>query len=345
MTTYYVDPAAAGSNNGSDWTNAWTSLQSAADAAAAGDIVYCRGTQTLSGAAIDFDTNAGTHAAGWIKFIGCNASGNVDGTRFIIDANGGSHHCTNFTNAADMIWIENIEVKNTGAGSYDGFQVSVTGANGCVFINCCANTCGRHGFTGRFDYSLFYRCVAYSNGTAGFYNLQYNCFFAFCVSRDNTTDGFFGCLDCVLYGCIAHGNRDDGVDFGTNGTIRLINCVIDGNTDDGIVNGGWTALSIPIILGCRITNHSGSGDIGLNANNEPHLVGHCYFENNDGANMQNAGVVGAIPLEGGATTSNIEDQSNTNQGYVDPTNHDFSTGYTDSGDPDLRRTAITIPWS
>ena len=44
MTTRYVDPTASGSNNGTSWTHAWTTMQSAYDTAVAGDQVYCRGT-------------------------------------------------------------------------------------------------------------------------------------------------------------------------------------------------------------------------------------------------------------------------------------------------------------
>lgn len=95
MTTYYVDPLAAGSNDGTSWTNAWTSIQSAFDTAVVGDIVYCRGTQTVA-ARIDVDTNSGTNAGGFIKFVGCNASGTVDGTRFTIQGDG--------ANACDLLY-------------------------------------------------------------------------------------------------------------------------------------------------------------------------------------------------------------------------------------------------
>lgn len=124
-----------------------------------------------------------------------------------------------------------------------------------------------------------------------------------------------------------------------------MNCVIDGNADDGIAITSRTDLQFALILACRITNHSGAGDIGLNANSEPCITGWCYFEDNDGDNVQNATLHQFIPAEGGSTTSNIEDQANTDAGYVDSANHDFSTRYVDAGDPDLRRTAITVPWS
>ena len=73
MATYYCDPDAGGANDGTLWTDAWTTVQSGFDTATAGDIVYCRGTETLA-AAIDVDTNAGT-ATSFIYFIGCNRTG------------------------------------------------------------------------------------------------------------------------------------------------------------------------------------------------------------------------------------------------------------------------------
>ena len=105
MATKYVDPAAGGSNNGSDWTNAWTDIQSAFDTCVAGDIVYCRGTQTLS-VTIDVDTNSGDDTSGFIKFIGCNASGVVDGTYFTINGNAGAYHGLTF--AAVGLWLNVI---------------------------------------------------------------------------------------------------------------------------------------------------------------------------------------------------------------------------------------------
>jgi hypothetical protein len=175
-----------------------------------------------------------------------------------------------------------------------------------------------------------------------------NAILAFCCSRDNSNSGFESNGIALYYGCIAYGNSDDGIE-GLHQSLPsgMINCVVDGNTDDGVLLSSHADLTGPFILGCRITNHSGSGDIGLNANSEPLVVGWSYFEDNDGDNIQNkAAAYGEIPLEGGAATSNIEDQSLTDQGYVDPTNHDFSTDY-DSGHAtqNPRRRAITVPWS
>ena len=346
MTVRYVDPAAGGTNDGTSWTNAWTSFQSAADTAVAGDIVYCRGTQTLA-AQVDFDTNSGTNEGGYIKFIGCNSGGTVDGTRFILDCNSAGIHGIVATNIG-LIWLENIEVKNTGGSGKSGFYYLTPYAYGWVFINCCANTCSNDGFflTTESQYFFLFRCVAYSCLGNGFSVSSLGSLIMLCVSRDNGIDGFnsaAGLLDTYI-GCIAHNNTATG--FNLKGRCLTLNCVSDSNGSKGILAVANTSLYPTLIaIANRITNHVGEGKIGLDCTSEIVLTGFNYFENNDGDNIQNATLHYFIPLEGGSATSNLEDLINTNTGYVDPTNHDFSTGYTDSGDPDLRRTAITLPWT
>lgn len=340
---FYVDPAGDNSN-GLSWATAWITIQTAFDTAVAGEIIYCRGTQTLA-AAIDVDINAGTNAAGWIKVIGCNAAGNVDGTRFILNGNAADIHILTAIGAADMYWMENVEVKNTGGAAKNGFNFSTSSIDGWILINCCANNCSGHGFfNSNIAFASFIRCISYSNTLDGFYGSNGPNRYFFCCARDNSRDGFSTLYIDVVYGCITHGNTDDGI-----GVLRyntcLINTVIDGNADDGIELAASTGLPTPLIIGCRITNQSGAGSIGLNANSEPVVIGWCYFEDNDGDNIQNATLHQFIPLEGGALTSNLEDLANTEEGYVDKANHDFSTRYVDAGDPDLRRVAITIPWS
>ena len=128
MTTRYVDPAASGDNDGTSWTNAYETLQQAADNAVAGDVVYCRGTETLA-ARVDFDTQTGTNAGGFIKFVGCNAEGNVDGTRFVLDGDGGNYAGIYIVPGISTLWFENIRVTNCDGGSSGfGFQATACSA-------------------------------------------------------------------------------------------------------------------------------------------------------------------------------------------------------------------------
>jgi len=146
MATYYVDPDAGGDDNGTDWTNAWTTLQRAIDGdgvggtqPAAGDTVYCRGTETLD-AACDVDGNSGTVNTGFIKYVGCNASGSVDGTRYVMDATDTYVSCLD-TFSASHIWFENFQFTQA---TDDGVDLSGGGDN-LVFVNCVSDNHGGAG--------------------------------------------------------------------------------------------------------------------------------------------------------------------------------------------------------
>ena len=333
MTTRYVDPSASGDNDGTSWINAYETLQQGADNAVAGDIVYCRGTETTA-AVVDFDTNSGTNAGGFIKFIGCNAAGNVDGTRYIIDCNSGHWNGITHTNTS-TVWLENFAVyRSAHTGIANGGD-----SYGWVFINCAAYNCGEYGWTGSWSLSsTLIRCLVYSNSWGGFASFGANTRWYFCCARDNSDVGFSSLATSqTVIGCIGHNN--------TNGNFSLTSghcfqCVSDG-TSIGITTTANTSLSASFVLGSRITNNSTAG---FNCNSEPFVSGWCYFEDN-ADNHTNDTIHYVINEEGGTTASNKEDQADTGEGYVDKGNHDFSTDYTDATDPTLRRTAITIPWT
>ena len=317
---------------------------------AATDIIYCCAGASVGetiGAALAC-ASGGTNATGHIRIIGCNSSGTVDGTRYIIDGGAAGINIFDFA-GYDFWWLENIQVQNTGAGTKHGFCTTTGTATGCVFINCCATGCAKAGFAHNIAYSLFYRCVAYSNSASGFGygdGAQGTNSYVLCSSHDNTLHGFYYCTYATIYGCISHGNTDDGISA-LSLSSKIFNSVIDNNTDDGIVYTAATDLMFHVLFGSRITNHSTAGSIAVNCAGEPVITGHCYYENNDGANVGGTTTFHfVLPLEDAVTTSDLEDLSNTNQGYAAAiASHNFATGYTDAGDPDLRRVAITIPWT
>lgn len=337
-TDYYVDPAATGSNDGSSWTNAWKNPQSAFDTVTAGNTCYMRGTYTYtsSTATIDIDTNSGGNSTGYIKFIGCNSSGNVDGTRFVFDINNQLVNGITVVANYQMIWFQNIEVKRAGTGKSGIFVGNPTA--GWVFINCSFNNCASMGISAGagFGSSTFYRCAFYNNSN-GLYLSSNTAILAFSSFHDNTNYGI-GYLGGVLYNSLVYDNV-----YGSSTTAlsaKIIGSVIDSNTSYGISYGAGTSTNASVVFGSRITNHSGSGDKGIDANSEPLTTGYSYFENNDGYNIQNASLHYFIPNADG-TTTNLEDQSNTNQGYTDlsstPPNFNLRS------DASLRRVAVSIP--
>jgi hypothetical protein len=287
---------------------------------------------------IDVDINGGTNAAGWIKFIGVNASWNQDGTRAIIDFNSVAMHGFTLTTVADMTWWENIEVQECGA-SKNGFYFSGE-ARGCVFVNCCSHNNGSSGFdTIGGHIAIFIRCAAYSNTAYG-YNLGLYNRALFCSAKQNTLDGFYNNVGAylVLAGCISSDNTDDGVGAVSN-TDFIFNCVVNGNDDDGIELKASTTQYIPLIVGCRITNQNeNAADNGIYGGGEPYITMSCYFEDN-GENIDAGDTLHQnVSTDGTGTSSNLNDTPDADEGYVaEGTDYGLVAAAT------LRRTAITIP--
>ena len=331
MTTRYADfDLASGDNDGTSWANAWrTFAEIMSDATVvAGDTVLCRGTTTEA----CVNTLSGDETNGLIKWIGVDASGNNVGgtTRCIIDA--ATANQVPLTQTGNYNLYENFAFCNSGNNA------GVSGAgDDNVYVNCAIYDNNGAGYYGSGMSRVFFiRCVSYSNGGNGF-STNGGAVLIFCCSRDSTGDGFTLTTYDRCIGCIAYDNGDTGFDNVYQGL--LFNCVSNLNTDDGVRLRSGATSYISAVIGCRITNHSGAGDIGLNANTEICLYGWNYMENNADANVQNATLAYALTLNG--ATTNIEDQANTNQGYTDDDPEDFNL----RTDASLRRNAITIPTS
>lgn len=335
MADYYIDTGGSGTSPYDTWAKAANTpalAQTVLDTAVAGETIHAQGTLTLT-AQLDIDTNEGDTTDGFIKLIGYNGSEVNDGTRFVIDGNNSAVNVIKNT-SMDYWWFENIECKNSNGG--DGFEGSGP-ANKNVFINCCANNNDIYGFaTYDFNEGRFIRCVAYSNTNDGFGNGRSNQSYLFCRSRDNGQSGFdvYYATGCMI-GCIADHNTNDGFE---NVRPDLFNCVVDGNTDNGYQ--AHVSTYMPQIIGCRVTNHSGAGDIGINAGGLPLIHGWNYYQNNDGANIQNGTLAEEVPYNG--ATTDAEDQGDTESGYVD---EDDPEDYNLTDAATSRRTGIQIPVS
>jgi hypothetical protein len=306
----------------------------------AGMTTYCRGTQVIS--AFLTNTNSGNTTSGFIKFIGCNASGVPDGTRFTINANNTGTGGFNFAATTNMIWLENIAVENT-AVSNTGFYFN-TNSSGNVLINCAAANCGSHGFdlhNAGSPINTLIRCTSYSNGGNGFYT-TYGNIFLYCSAHNNSgVAGFYLSntgSGTLLLGCLIYDNAGYGITQFNEGIV-LVNSVVDNNTSGGILIGTAVNTVTPIINSCRITNNSAQGIIGGNL---PFLTLCNYFENNVGGDLTGNTLNNLIDIDGSGNDSNQYDQSNPNQGYtsVTPGSENFNLV---SGSATLFRQGIVIP--
>ena len=340
MATYYADfDLGTGDNDGTSWANAWRTMADAiagsnGTAPAAGDTVYCRGTDTLSSS----PTNAlsGDETNGLIKWIGVNGAGNNDGTRAILDAN--SNDVAPLTINGNYNLYENFGF--TGSGNSSG--VAGTGDYN-VWINCAFYSNAQNGYGTYGGYDWFIRCVAYGNGWNG-YSIGISSHILFCRARGHTSSGYAGFYlhsgaESVMIGCIASGNN---IGFGNVSTCSLLfGCIADGNEDDGFIARSTTIYNIGVI-GCRITNQSGSGDIGLNCNNEIVLYGWNYISNNADT-IANDAISYALTYNGAATNTLSADGASagdTDEGYTAGSPYDYNL----RSDATLRRTAITVPY-
>ena len=312
---FYVDPDAGGGETGADWTNAWLTLQTALDTAVSGEIIYCRNTETL-GAPLDVDTNSGGLTNGVIKIIGCNAAGNIDGTRFVIDAASTAANCI-LTDAQTHLWWENIELKGATGDNFD----ATGSADYWWWVNCISHNAGASGWDlTSADRHGFIRCKSYANGNDGWEFPGFTTRFFFCVAYDNTGTGWYGNSGSghgghCFVGCIAH-NNSDGF-YNSTAENVFVNCIADSNATIGT----QTAMDYSYVLMSRITNQAGAGDIGLDAGDELVFIGYNVFDTNT-SDIANTALRNLIPMD--ANTDTNEYDPDADDGYNNLGNDDFN---------------------
>ena len=320
MTDYYVDPDAGGNDDGTTWTHAWTTLQRAIDGTngtqpTAGDTVYCRLSSSASesiSAQIDWDGNDGT-AANSLNWVGCNASGVEDGTRYVIDAGSSSCHGWHF-NGMQFLYIRNFELKSSATGTYHGIIADTAGSSGS-FVNVYIHDFPGHGVSmeGWLNYTSWVHCRFSSNGMCGIYRSNATDTFYGCVSDNNGDDGFNSTDRSAWYGCVAHSNTDNG--WNLYNQARCINCVAHDNGQDGFTNGSWRAQYIC----CRATNNNAYGFANY-ANGPDFLLGSYAQGNTSGATSGN---VLECTIKGDSTYNDMTG-SDRDYGYVDSAGDDYN---------------------
>ena len=307
MADVYVDPAGSATSPYDTWAKALTTVQAAADYATAGDVVYCRhpvDEPETPSAQIDFDTNSCTNGtAATIRFVGCNADGDVDGTRYHLSFGNNACHGVVF-DGVEHVYLENFEISSSAVGSYDGVTEANAYCHGVSLINCYIHgwpNCGMVNYA-YIRYGIFARCRFSGCGSYGVYS-RYSTFIG-CTFDDNTSFGVFASTGTNLINCLIHSNNGDGVYTAGLGNI-IHNCIIDRNTSDGIfLNSDEGGL----LSGTRITNNDGYGiKCGTEDFDIINTLG-CYFDNNSSSNVNNASyqVIHQINWDGTGTTDIID---------------------------------------
>jgi len=276
MATYYCYPGlGSGDDDGSSEANAWSTLQRAIDGTdgtqpGAGDVVLCRGTDTLS-ATVDFDGTSGSEAGGFVIYRGVNSSWVNDGTRFIVDANNGSYNCIKLT--SDYIKIENFDIGNTSEEA-DRNCVEFGNYSGCdyiVLINCDIHngyfgvSTGASGSSGM----TLIKCKIRDNANTGFHHTSAGIIFNIhmCSVYNNSGAGVYvqgGGASFNIFGCLIRDNTLNGIRSSGAQPINIMNTVIHGNSD-GIECGNLYFNGI----GLRITSNT----VGIDSDGLANLVG------------------------------------------------------------------------
>lgn len=339
MATYYLDPAAAGADNGTSWANAWTTLARAIAGTggtppAAGDTVYCRGAES-SAALVSFNSQSGTVTGGRIRYIGCNAAGVVDGTRYAITfpSSSGISAATGIHRHS----IENFDVISTYASTlnYQGFRLG-SGANyNWRLVNVvCRDWINAQGFSfeSGSQRQMIVNCRAI-NCEAGYsHQNETHCYIG-CEASGNSTQGFsFSGQRGQYLNCIAHSNA---IGFRCSGARAILqNCVAYGNLNAGIISNA--AQGQNIVVGCRIVRNG----VGIEQvrTDIPYIVLGTYFGEN--AAGPSIGPVEFLAYRGNRY-QNILYGTDVNHGFVSPgaPDHDYRL----RDDASLRDVPFLIP--
>lgn len=310
MTIRYLDPAATGAGTGADWANAYTDLQVAADAATAGDIVYCRGTQTGT-VRIDFDTNAGA-AETPIKFVGCNASGNIDGTRFVLDMNDTDLGLS--LNGCNYLWLQNIEIHSTTTNR----GIFTAGTTDYVILqNCYIHDTGSYGIDGAagLRFLAVIDCVIDTCGGTGIFKVNSGRVCGLQLSNITGNGLEFMTSAFSIKNVLCYNVSGIGLNVGAD---RLIsNCVCHSCGTGATITG-----SNEIIEGCRFTNCT----TGLNISSGFATLFNCYFQSNTTA------ISGTyVDVDVNGVSTNTLAGSDTDYGYVNSAGGDFNLAATATG--------------
>lgn len=290
-------------------------------------------TTTISSKSCDglmIDTQAGSNASGYIRYIGVNSSWAIDGTQAVINGNSDATYCLDGTSGTcPYLWWQNIQF--TGATD-SGLQISSSNMDEWILINVDID----------------------SHGNDGFVSASGNNYMTFIASRihGNSDIGIVAGNGIRIIMTSIYGNGGVGINCGSNGNAlfyasavfdngnssyniifdtgsAIINSVVDGTnqtSEEGVRPYDTNAEAILLLLN-RITNCNE----GVDANNAIVLQGWNLYHGNT-TNIANSGTVYGIPYDSDTDTN--EYAPDADDGYNDASNMDYNlkTSRTYNGD-------------
>ncbi|MCP4608189.1 MAG: hypothetical protein GY845_05695 [Planctomycetes bacterium] len=293
----YVDDDAAGANDGSSWSDAFTDLQDALAAALEGDEIHVAGgiytpTQDPLDHEATFDLKNDISITGGYaglsgmypnfrhtKFFTTILSGDIDHNDDIVDPNtneGNSHHVVTCTGASNAAVLEGVTI----TGGYSD-MTGGRGGHGRVFGAGGGLYCERGSSPQLID------CVFTDNYAEGGG--------AMCMSEiydladEDASDEHS--WKPVFVGCIFTNNDNRAVSIGTKWCPEFINCLFENNSAGAIIASQSSALKFNQCVFRRNSADRSGGVIGTPTTGAEMQFMNCLFEDN------NAG------FDGGAVSS------------------------------------------
>ncbi len=278
QTILYVDAAAVGANNGSSWSNAYTTLKTALDeanvASGAYEIRVAQGTYYPTGvqSGTDRDATFAILRAGIRMYGGFNAgTGNRNVTANLTTLSGDINTASDDDNSYHVMVIVGISAVDSIV--VDGFTITKGKANGSATIQINSislyrgNAGGIFGKDNATGSKIKLSQCHFTNNSAsyggGMYNTNSSITLSSCIFTNNNVSSLGGGIyndasSPNLFNCIFSGNSSNfgGGLYNFAGNPTLVNCVFNSNT--GQEGGGLNSISgNPEIINCTFYGNNG----------------------------------------------------------------------------------------